>query len=90
MFRKGEISVKTLQSKREISMKNLDLVRVRHTMLLGVHNQMKNYLECLERGYLGNMTEKEKEFTDELKQTMLKIENACWDYFEEEGRILGE
>jgi len=51
---------------------------------------MKNYLECLERGYLGNMTEKEKEFTDELKQTMLKIENACWDYFEEEGRILGE
>lgn len=71
-------------------MKKLDLVRVRHTMLLGVHNQMKNYLECLERGYLGETTNKEKEFTNELKETLLKIENTCWDYFEEEGRILGE
>lgn len=82
--------MKTLHRKKEISMKTLDLVRVRHTMLLGVHNQMKNYLECLERGYLGEMNNKEKEFTDELKQTLLKIENVCWDYFDEEGRILGE
>jgi hypothetical protein len=51
---------------------------------------MKNYLECLERGYLGETNDKEKKFTNELKETLLKIEDVCWDYFEEEGRILGE
>jgi hypothetical protein len=57
-------------------------------MLLGVQSQMKNYIECLERGYLGETTNKEKEFTDELKATLIKIENVCWEYFDEEGRLL--
>ena len=80
--------MKNLRRKKEISMRTLDLVRVRHTMLLGVLNQIQNYVDCLERGYLGEITNKEKEFTDELRQTLSKIENICWDYFEEEGRII--
>lgn len=80
--------MKTIQTK-ETSM-TLDNVRVRHAMLLGVYGQMKNYIECLERGYLGDLNECEKKLTDDMRDTLLKIENACWDYFEEEGRILGE
>lgn len=70
-------------------MDTLNNIRVKHIMLLGLYAQMKNYLGCMERGYLGEMSEGEKNLIDELKATLLKIENVCWTYCEEEGRIIG-
>ncbi len=69
-------------------MKELDNVRVRHAMLFGVYVQLKNYLECLNRGYLGDLNDFEKKLSDELKDTLLKVESTCWDYFDKEERIL--
>lgn len=80
--------MKTIQ-KKEISM-TLNNVRVRHAMLLGMYGQMKNYVECLERGYLGEVNDYEKKLVDEMKDTLIKIENVCWNYFQKEGKIIND
>jgi len=63
-------------------------VRVRHSMLLGAYIQTKNYLDCVERGYLGEMEEFEKNLVEELKKNTILIENVLWDYFDREADIL--
>jgi len=68
----------------------LNNVRVRHAMLLGMYGQMKNYVECLERGYLGEVNDYEKKLVDEMKDTLIKIENVCWNYFQKEGKIIND
>lgn len=69
---------------------SLPNIRARHSMLLSLYVSMKNYLECLERGYLGEISPFEKSLADEMKDTLLKMESACLDYFKEEGRIIEE
>jgi hypothetical protein len=59
-------------------------------MLLSLYVSMKNYLECLEHGYMGEISPYEKTLADEMKDTLLKMESTCLDYFKEEGRIIGE
>lgn len=69
-------------------MKLLGNVRVRHSMLLGAYIQMKNYLECVERGYLGDLEDFEKELVQEMKKNVISIEKVLWDYFDKEASIL--
>lgn len=69
-------------------MNTLSNIRVRHSMLMGLYVQMKNYTECLERGYLGEVSDKEKKLTDNMKDTLLEMDQICWNYFEEEGKII--
>lgn len=69
-------------------MDSLASTRVRHSMLLSMYVPMKNYLECLERGYLGNIEEFEKPLVAELKKNCSSIEKVLWDYFDKEGNIL--
>jgi hypothetical protein len=71
-------------------MEDLANIRVRHSMLLGVYVQMKNYLDCIERNYLGAMSSAEQELIDEMKKNVIAIEKTLWDYFHKEEKLMGE
>ena len=58
-------------------MEDLANIRVRHSMLLGVYVQMKNYLDCIERNYLGAMSSAEQELIDEMKKNVI-LGCAAW------------
>lgn len=60
--------------------------RVRHSMLLGVYTQLKNYLDCIDRGYLGNLKETEQKLVNELKGTRKSIEKVLKYYFDKEEK----
>lgn len=61
---------------KEKIMELLGNVRVRHSMLLGVYVQTKNYLECVEHGYLGQMELFEKNLVKELKNNLESMEKV--------------
>jgi len=63
-------------------------IRVRHAMLLGAYIQTKNYLECIERGYLGDLVDIEKTLIEEMKKTLPAMEKILSDYFNIETDIL--
>lgn len=69
-------------------MELLNTTRVRHSMLLGAYTQLKNYLDCIEHGYLGVLKESEKELVKELKKTRKSIENLLKYYFDKEEQLL--
>lgn len=65
-------------------MELLNTTRVRHSMLLGAYTQLKNYLDCVDHGYLGVLKEEEKEMIKELKKTRLSMEKVLKYYFDKE------
>lgn len=73
---------------KEKIMELLGNVRVRHSMLLGVYVQMKNYLECVEHGYLGQMEKFEETLVKELKNNLDSMEEVLWGYFDKEESIM--
>ncbi len=66
----------------------IDVVRVRHSMLIMVFTQIENYLACMERGYLGEIATEEEELFKKLKTTMNGIEKVLNLYFTEEIELL--
>lgn len=69
-------------------MELLNATRVRHSMLLGAYTQLKNYLDCVDRGYLGVLKEEEKEMIKELKKTRLSMEKVLKYYFDKEESLV--
>lgn len=69
-------------------MEHLQTTRVRHSMLLGAYTQLKNYLECVEHGYLGALREPEKELIKELKKARESMETVLKYYFDKEENLL--
>ena len=67
---------------------DLQTTRVRHSMLLGVHMQIKNYLNCVECGYLGKLLNDEQEMMKELKNTKESMEKVLKYYFDTEERLM--
>lgn len=61
-------------------MKKLDNIRIHHSMLLGLCSQIKNYVNCYERGYLGETTEKEEALYQNILKTRDEIENMLMHY----------
>ncbi len=69
-------------------MQELGNVRVRHSMLMGVYVQMKTYLDCIERHYLGELAPYEVELIEGMKKNMESIEKTLWDYFHKEEKLM--
>ncbi len=69
-------------------MELLNTTRVRHSMLLGAYTQLKNYLDCIEHGYLGVLKESETELVKELKKTRKSMEHVLKYYYEKEENLL--
>lgn len=69
-------------------MELLKTTRVRHSMLLGAYMQLKNYLDCVEHGYLGVLKEPEQEMIKELKRTRISMENVLKYYFDKEESLI--
>jgi hypothetical protein len=67
---------------------SLEIVRVRHSMLIGIYVQMNNYFECLSRGYLGELDPKETILLEDLKKTMVNVEKVMEGYFDSESKIM--
>lgn len=59
---------------------DINSVRLRYSMLLNLHMQMKNYVNCMNRGYLGELEDFEKKLIDEIDATTLKMKEAFWQY----------
>ena len=66
----------------------LNTVMVRHSMLRGAYVQLKNYLDCVERGYLGVLLPDEQDMVKELKKTTQSMENTLKYYFDTEERMI--
>jgi hypothetical protein len=66
---------------------DLQTTRVRHSMLIGAHMQLKNYLECVEHGYLGKLNEMEQGLVKELKKTRESMGKVLKYYFDREENI---
>lgn len=64
-------------------------IRVKHSMLFMTHAQIKTYLECIDRNYLGEMDSDEKKLVDELKKVVAKIQHTLDHYAFQEAEILG-
>lgn len=69
-------------------MELLNTTRVRHSMLLGAYTQLKNYLDCVDHGYLGVLKETEVELVKELKRTKLSMEKVLKYYFDKEESLV--
>lgn len=67
---------------------DLQTTRVRHSMLIGAYMQLKNYLECVEHGYLGTLNDSEQSLVKELKKTRASMENMLKYYFDKEENIV--
>lgn len=63
-------------------------IRVKHSMLLSIHVQMKNYLECINRNYLGEMDATEKKLIEEIESTIKTMEKTLEHYSFQEAEIL--
>jgi hypothetical protein len=70
------------------SMQDLASIRVRHSMLSGVYVQIKNYLDCVDRDYLGKMNQSEQTLVDEMKNFNKSMEKMLREYFHKEEKIL--
>lgn len=70
-------------------MEKINKIRLKHANLSILYHHIKTYLDCAKLGYLENVTQKEKELTDFLEQTSEKIHETMWDYYLQEGEILG-
>jgi len=57
-------------------------------MLIGAHMQLKNYLDCVEHGYLGTLNEMEQSLVKELKKTRSSMENVLKYYFDKEENLV--
>ncbi len=69
-------------------MELFNTVRVRHSMLNGAYTQLKNYLDCIDHGYLGVLKDSEVELVKELKKTRLAMETVLKYYFDKEEQLL--
>ena len=69
-------------------MELLNTTRVRHSMLLGAYTQLKNYLDCVDHGYLGVLKEQEAELIKELKKTRMAMEKVLKYYFDKEESLV--
>jgi hypothetical protein len=63
-------------------------IRVKHSMLFTTQVQIKNYLQCVDRNYLGEMDETERKLIEDLKKTVNIIENVLNHYTLKEAEIL--
>lgn len=70
-------------------MATLGNIRVKHSMLFTTHVQIKTYLECIDRNYLGEMDPAEMRLIEELKKVVAKIEHTLDNYAFQEAEILG-
>lgn len=68
-------------------MEKLGVIRVRHSMLLAVYTQTKNYLECIDRNYLGETEPYEKTLIEVMRNNMAAMEKVLLDYFDTEGEL---
>lgn len=68
-------------------MEQLQTTRVRHSMLLAVHMQLRNYLDCVNHGYLGALGEMEKETLKELENARNSVEKLLKYYFDKEESL---
>ena len=68
-------------------MEKLGIIRVRHSMLLAIYTQTKNYLECIDRNYLGKMKPYEKDLLKIMKNNMAAMGKVLLDYFDTEGEL---
>jgi len=69
-------------------MEHLNTTRVRHSMLIGAYTQLKNYLECVDHGYLGKLREPEEALVKELKKTKESMEKVLKFYFDKEELLI--
>jgi hypothetical protein len=46
-------------------------------------------LDCIERGYLGKISQLEQQAIEEMKIAMSSIEENCLEYYEEQHRVVG-
>lgn len=69
------------------SMKDLATIRIQHSMLSGVYVQLKNYLDCADRDYLGDLN-KEQDLIEELRHAAKSIEKMLRSYVHKEEKIL--
>jgi len=68
-------------------MEKLGIIRVRHSMLLAVYTQTKNYLECIDRNYLGEIESYENDLIEVMRNNMAAMEKVLLDYFDTEGEL---
>jgi hypothetical protein len=57
-------------------------------MLIGAYTQLKNYLDCVDHGYLGVLKEEEIEMVKDLKKTRLSMEKVLKYYFDKEESLV--
>lgn len=67
---------------------DFNTTRVRHSMLLGAYTQLKNYLDCVDHGYLGKLLKDEEDMVKELKKARDSMANMLKFYFDTEERLL--
>jgi hypothetical protein len=63
-------------------------IRVKHSMLFTTQMQIKNYLHCVDRNYLGEMDSTEQKLIEELKKIVTTIDNVLNHYTLKEAEIL--
>ena len=68
-------------------MEQLATTRVRHSMLLAVHMQLRNYLDCADHGYLGTLSPMEQDLMKDLKNTRNSVEKLLKYYFDKEESL---
>ena len=68
-------------------MADLTNIRLRHASLIAVHSHIKNYVECLERGYYGKNEDHEKNLIKILRKTLKDIDESLWKYYDEESKF---
>lgn len=69
-------------------MTTLGNIRVKHSMLLSTYVQIKNYLECVDRNYLGEMDTTESQLIETLRRMVDTIEKTLSHYSFKEAEIL--
>jgi hypothetical protein len=69
-------------------MKELNTTRVRHSMLIGAYTQLKNYLDCVEQGYLGKLSKTEEDLVKELRKTKEAMNKVLKFYFDNEELLM--
>ena len=68
--------------------KKLADICLRHSMLICLHTQMYQYINCVSRGYLGEITPEEKVIIDKFNNSMLDVANVLKQYFEKERDLM--
>lgn len=57
-------------------------------MLIGAYTQLKNYLDCIDHGYLGKLREPEEALVKDLKKTKESMEKVLKFYFDKEELLI--